>query len=78
MSPRPTQDRRQSCGSCYYWEVHRDTLSGPSVGQCRIMPPSYSEGDCLGIEPAACFPQTYETDWCGEYKRGVAFDRDQG
>jgi hypothetical protein len=56
--------------------LHRDTIAGPSVGQCRISPPAYSDADCVGIEPTACFPQTFESDWCGEFKRGTPFERD--
>lgn len=74
--PRPDSDCGQTCGRCYFWEPHRDSLSGPSVGQCRYSPPIYTDGDCMGIEPVSPFPQTYETDWCGDWKAGEAYERE--
>lgn len=68
--PRPEAESDRRCANCYFWEPHRDSIAGPAVGQCRYSPPIYEDGDGFGLEPVSSFPQTYETDWCGDYAKG--------
>jgi len=48
----------KKCYNCVYWDMIGIAQHNLKKGLCRRYPPLYGK-----------FPTTYETDWCGEFKK---------
>lgn len=54
------------CAACWFWQRLNGREDDPTMGDCRRMPPQVLVVEGVGM--ASVFPNTRETDWCGEFQ----------
>lgn len=65
--PRPSDEQPKVCASCWFWQPlpEDENEFSKGQGQCRAHAPITGSGE---------WPETFATDWCGEFKRGVRWN----
>ena len=63
----------ERCEMCLFWERFGGHQDGKphKGGYCRRHAPVVTFVTDPDYSPEATFPDTLETDWCGDYKRGM-------
>lgn len=62
-----TSDR--VCESCKYWEQDGEYIGECTFGSCHRFPPTVPiPAETIKDVQLTDHPQTFATDWCGEYE----------
>lgn len=67
-------ERKEICENCRYWDD--ESMLVRKAGMCRKHPPTIVDGfliagDYTSVVKASVYPETYPTDWCGDWFKGV-------